>query len=174
MGAKFKEWFDELKNIRTVELTLATKNFLERIFWIILGITGIAWAFYFLPSNFEIWKKNQPIINKANVNLSQIKHPAITITAPGTTKYAIAERLGNYVNPEKIPEELRELRNLIFNCANGDSSDDRKNYDSYIDSCVFHSIILLSEKASCQVVLEIDFDTYKDKNNVLKIILHTS
>ena len=159
MGAKFKEWVDELKNIRTVELTLATKNFLERIFWVLLGITGIAWAFYFLPSNFEIWMKNPTIITKANVDISQIKHPAITVTVPGSTKYAIAERLGNYVKPENMPIELKELRSLMFSCAIVDfnntvdfsNKNDDENYRSYQDSCIFNGAISDDEKAACQV-----------------------
>ena len=162
MGAKFKEWFDELKNIRTVELTLATKNFLERIFWVLLGIAGIAWAFYFLPSNFEIWRKNPTIITKANVDISQIKHPAITVTVPGSTKYAIAERLGNYVKPENMPSELKELRSLMFSCAIVDfnntvdfsEKNDKGKFSDYQDSCILNWKITKDEKASCQVDLK--------------------
>ena len=117
MGKKLGRLKDELKNIRTIELAYQKNLFLERIFWAVLGILGVAWAFYFVPSNLEVWKNNPSIVSKGNVDLSEIDYPAITIAPSGITKFAIAERLTNYLKPEKIPDELKQIKSLLFKCA---------------------------------------------------------
>ena len=46
-----------------------------------------------------------------NVDLSEVKYPAITICSEQTTKYAFAERLGNYLDPNKgHPDLLRKWK----------------------------------------------------------------
>ena len=117
MGKKLGRLKDELKNIRTIELAYQKNLFLERIFWAVLGILGVAWAFYFVPSNLEVWKNNPSIVSKGNMDLSEINYPAITIAPSGITKFAIAERLANYLKPEKTPDELKQIKSLLFKCA---------------------------------------------------------
>ena len=73
---KFEELFDELKNVRTIELVCAQKLVIEKVFWAILGIAGVAWAFYFVPSNLEVWRTNPSIITRGEIELSEIKYPA--------------------------------------------------------------------------------------------------
>ena len=117
MGRRYEQIKDELKNVRTVELACQHNFFLERFFWALFGILGVAWAFYFIPSNIEVWRSNPSIVSKGNIDLSEIDYPAITIEPSGFTKFAIAERLANYLKPEKIPNELKQIRKLLFECA---------------------------------------------------------
>lgn len=107
----------ELKNIRTVDLDCTNPFFLEKFFWVILGILGVAWAFYFIPGNIQIWKENPSIKMQGEMDLSQLKYPAISLFQSGTTKYAIAEILGNYLNHQILSQEFRELWNLLLKCA---------------------------------------------------------
>ena len=144
MGKKLGRLKDELKNIRTIELAHQKNLFLERIFWAVLGILGVAWAFYFVPSNLEVWKNNPSIVSKGNVDLSEIDYPAITISPSGITKFAVAERLANYVKPEKIPDELKQIRNLLFKCAvltkeNPSFDTDHRYYKSTKSRCTYQS-----------------------------------
>ena len=117
MGEKFLHLSKELKNVKTVELASKNSFFLERIFWAILGVIGIAWAFYFVPQNFQVWNNIPSIKMQGDLDLSQIRYPSISITPSGTTKYAIAERLGNYLDPKELPLNLRKVRNMFYKCA---------------------------------------------------------
>ena len=88
MGERFLDLSKELKNVRTIELVCKNSFFLERLFWAILGVLGIAWAFYFVPHNFQVWNNNPSIKMQGDLDLSQIRYPSISITPSGTTKYA--------------------------------------------------------------------------------------
>ena len=57
---------------------------------------------------------------KGEVHLSELKYPAITVCSKDSFKYALAERLGNYLDPEQdLPEKLISLRNEFMKCAIG-------------------------------------------------------
>ena len=58
-----------------------------------------------------------------------------------STKYAFAERLGNMIDPLKIPKELLSLRTGFFWCASGDlwealNIDLNSAYQYYQDFCL--------------------------------------
>ena len=92
MSEKFKGFLNELKNVKTIGLAWIAENVLEKFFWAIIGLLGIAWGFYFIPSNIELWLTNPSILTRGDFNLSQIKYPAITINPSGIPKYAIVEQ----------------------------------------------------------------------------------
>ena len=52
-------------------------------------------------------------------NGTDFLHPAVTICPKISTKYAIAERLGNYIDPGNLPKGLLSLQQDIFLCATG-------------------------------------------------------
>ena len=121
---------------------------LKKIFWIVVGFTGIIWALWFIPDQYKLWEENPAIITKQGAKLSDIEYPAITFVPPGTTKYGIAERLGNYINPEEMPHAIYEIRNIFLKCLamkstdtglHGDIKDykERDLYDEYMMKCVF-------------------------------------
>ena len=45
-----------------------------------------------------------------------LKYPAVTICPTVSTKYGIAERLGNYIDPNKLPEKVLLLKKELFKC----------------------------------------------------------
>ena len=151
MKPRLKNIESEFKNIRTIELASADSLFIEKLFWIILGILGTAWAFYFVPSNIQVWKDNPTIKSQGNMDLLEIKSPAISVTPSGITKYAIAERLGNYLDPQDLPMSFRQLFNEIMKCAmiykngyasnfgNGVHIPDSYYYDDYYVNCLMSS-----------------------------------
>ena len=151
-----REFIFELKNIRSLELISIATNVVEKILWGIFGLCGIAWAFYFLPWNFQIWMENPSYLTKADIELAEIDYPAITIATPGSTKYAIAERLGNYIKPNKLPKTIRQIRSLLLECSiyplgqEDNKKADKSHFKSYQDLC-FSS--LSDCKVSCSVVI---------------------
>ena len=154
--AMFNELIEELRGIRTIELACLTANFLEKVFWTILGALGIAWAFYLVPSNVNIWMHNPSIISKGNLNLSQIQYPAITIKPNGITKYSIAEKLLNYLREDKLPNDLKEFRNILLKCATLQDKETKNEsdityYSSFRNECLFSFSFQNGEKFICEV-----------------------
>ena len=61
---------------------------------------------------------NSSLVTKGHIKLSDINYPAITMCSKGSTKYALAERLGNYFDPKyELPDELLFLRSEFLMCA---------------------------------------------------------
>ena len=65
------------------------------------------------------WNEHASILIQGDSDSTEIKSPAVTICPKVSTKYAIAERLGNYIDPMYLPEELLALRRAFFKCATG-------------------------------------------------------
>ena len=157
MGVKFKEFLNELKNVKTIGLTCNAANVFEKLFWAIIGILGIAWGFYFIPSNVEVWVTNPSIITRSDLNLSQIKYPAITIKPSGINKYSIAERFINYLKPENLPIQLRQIRTLLVKCATlknqeNELQSDRYYYTKFQNDCIYKFDLKGKDKALCEVL----------------------
>ena len=109
--------FDELRNITTVDLVYNARCFFEKLLWATIGIIGTIWAFVFFESQFKLWNESPWLTTRAHVHLSEVKYPAITFCSDGATKYAIAERLGNYIDPLKtmnLSEDFVHLKMFIF------------------------------------------------------------
>ena len=146
---KLQQFFNEIKSIKAIDLACKGANVFERIFWIIIGFTGFAWAFWFIPDQVQLWNDNPSMITQDNVELSDIEYPAITIVPPGSTKYAIAERLGNYLSPENIPDGVSKMIDIYLKCftiykqateistTNVQTYLDQDFYDQYGANCLF-------------------------------------
>ena len=111
-----KNFLEELKKIATVGLACKVSNYIEKILWIALGGAGIVWAVFFLTTLVQEWEENAGIMTKGNFEL---KYPAITICPKVSTKYAIAEQLGNFLDQSNLPDELLFLRESFFLCGSG-------------------------------------------------------
>ena len=114
---KGKKIVDELKSIKSIDLTWKAVNVLEKLLWGIIGTFGIVFAVYFTAQQLKSWEEGASIITKGNFELSDIKYPGITICPQVSTTYAIAERLGNFLDPNNLPEELKSLLEKIQSCV---------------------------------------------------------
>ena len=160
---KLQQFFNEIKSIKAIDLAYKGGNVFERLFWIIIGFTGFAWAFWFIPDQVQLWNDNPSIITQDNVELSDIEYPAITIVPPGATKYAIAERLGNYLNPENIPDGVSKMIDIYLKCftiykpATEISTTgvqtylDQDFYDQYGANCLFAYKPSPPQRDGCEV-----------------------
>ena len=115
MMAFYKEVFAELRNIKTIDLAYKAANVLEKILWVLMGVIGATWAVYFITS----WDDDASVLTQGDSNTLELKYPAVTICPKVSTKYAIAERLGNYIDPMNLPKELLALRHDFLICATG-------------------------------------------------------
>ena len=68
---------------------------------------------------------------QGNIETTDLKYPAVTICPKISTKYAIAERLGNYIDPLNSPEELLSLRHDFLTCAFGFGKKSYNNNNQY-------------------------------------------
>ena len=66
-----------------------------------------------------LWNEHTSILIQGDSDSTEIKSPAVTICPKVSTKHAIAERLGNYIDPMYLPKELLTLRRAFFKCATG-------------------------------------------------------
>ena len=65
--------------------------------------------------NVMIKDENPLIAIRGDIDLSEVEYPAITICSEQTTKYAFAERLGNYIDPDlELPDPLKKLQKKFF------------------------------------------------------------
>ena len=101
------------KFLKTIERAFQASNIVEIFLWIGLGILGITWILYIM--NVMIKDENPLIAIRGDIDLSEVEYPAITICSEQTTKYAFAERLGNYIDPDlELPYPLKKLQKKFF------------------------------------------------------------
>ena len=113
-----------LETITTFDLTCKATNLLEKALWISIFIIGAVWAYYFITLQFVLWRENPFITTQWDVELSDLNNPAVTVCLGGSTKYAVAEKLGNYYNPNiTLPKELLKLQETLLLCALIDNND---------------------------------------------------
>ena len=115
--SKLNNLTQRLKSIATYQLVTQSSSVIEKLFWSSIAISGTIWGFYFIVHQFQTWEASPHIVTRANVQLFDLNYPAITLCSKGNSKYAIAERLGNYLNPEAdLPEDLLDLRKEFALC----------------------------------------------------------
>ena len=65
------------------------------------------------------WGESPSVLIQGNVEKTDLKYPAVTLCPKVSSRYGIAERLGNYIDPLNLPKELLSLRHEYFMCAIG-------------------------------------------------------
>ena len=91
-----KSVIEYFRSITCIDLAFKATNVLEILMWVVIGISGVMWAGYFITHLAT--DKNPIIVTQIEAKLTDIKYPAMTICSKASTKYAIAERMGNYLN----------------------------------------------------------------------------
>ena len=118
MSLAFQSLTNELKkDARSIELACNAVSFFEKFFWSTFGFVGIIWACYFIPSQIRLWGNNPTMITWKPSPLSLMNYPAVTIAPKQIIKYGIAEQIGNYINPDNIPENFLELKKMLLESA---------------------------------------------------------
>ena len=137
----------EFKAITTVDLTSKAVNYVEKLLWIALGMIGIIWAIYFMAL---VIKDENPIVKTIqDKSLMETEKPAITICPHGSTKFTVAERLGNFISTkEYIPNEILEWQHMMMLCGSIFSEDYQ-----YTSKWIYENWCINSDKmkVACQV-----------------------
>ena len=119
---------EEIWNIRTLDLTRSAIGIVEKVFWILVALSGTVWFFYFMAFQVTLWNNNNIFISKAKMTLADIDYPAVTFCSPRANKFGVGERLGNYIDPNaKVTNQfLTWLRKSAIEC----SIDRKVSYDN--------------------------------------------
>ena len=133
---RYQPLADELKNIGSIDLTCKATNFLEKFLWISFGLVGIAWFVFFMIGVIE--DENHLTSIREDIKLKDVNYPAITICSDSSTKYALAERLGNYIDPNlDLPDKMNpSITKFINDAIDSLHSSSGVAYDkNYLDAC---------------------------------------
>ena len=68
----------------------------------------------FLKLQVLSWELNASVLIQGDTDAIDLKYPAVTICPKVSTKYGIAERLGNYIDPNNLPDKALSLKKEIF------------------------------------------------------------
>ena len=72
-----------LKRIITLELASIASTSIEKVLWLLIAVIGTIWGYYFMKSLIETWIESPLIISKGNIDLTNLKYPAITFCSKG-------------------------------------------------------------------------------------------
>ena len=79
MKSSLRNVGNELKGgIKTIDLASKSVTCLEKLLWFVVGISGIIWAAWFVPNQFQIWMNNPTTIMKEEMRLDDVDYPAVT------------------------------------------------------------------------------------------------
>ena len=145
---RFRTVAEELKTIMFVDLACESKAFMEKLFWLALGTFGGIWLVYFMVLTIE--DDNPKTIMKSNLKINDVKYPGITICSEYSTKYAIAQRLGNYYNSHlNLSDELTKIKDEILKKRVPKFQDDTYwEENDYETGCIIPS----SKQLGCLVI----------------------
>ena len=129
MHQLLKDVLSELRTITTIDLAHKATSLLEKLLWALIGIIGTVWFFYFIGIQFKLWAQHPYLVIKGDFQLADINYPAITFCSKGSTKYAIAERLGNYIDSSKVRVKDFPVKLLLFYAASFSGSQDHIYYN---------------------------------------------
>ena len=82
----------------------------------------------FLKLQVLSWELNASVLIQGDTDAIDLKYPVVTICPKVSTKYGIAERLGNYIDPNNLPDKAMLLKREMFKCSLDSPSDIDKNY----------------------------------------------
>ena len=99
-------------SIAGLKFCIIANNKFEKIFWILIGILGIAGISILFFIQIQSWNTNPIMSTRKRIDLSEVELPAITFCHQGNTRTEIADRLIQAAD-EKSPK-IRQLRSLIL------------------------------------------------------------
>ena len=119
MTTSLEKLKEEFFNVRIFELIKTSSYIIEKVFWFLIFLSVTIWFFYFTSTQSVIRHQNSMVSSNANLKLSDVNYPAISFCSRAANKYGIAERFGNYLNPEAHldHEFLSWVRKVAMNCS---------------------------------------------------------
>ena len=129
---------EQFKGILSFKLIISSKSKAEKLFWFLIAFGGTAYILYIVASQFIYWKDNPTLITKGKLSLSDIEPPAVTFCHKGVQKYALLERLGNFIDPTKgLPIEIINVRNEAIKAQLFQL---KENFSPRVDICYIRKV----------------------------------
>ena len=102
--------------IVSLKQAIEASHFIEKLIWICLGTLGTVYFLYLLTSQVKSWDENSILVSKWQKSINEIDFPAITFCSQSNTQYAVAERIGNFLDLDAkfTKEKLLPIRNLLI------------------------------------------------------------
>ena len=118
------------------------------------------------------WQESASVLIQDNNETLNLKYPGVTICPKVSTKYAIAERLANFMDPMNLPKELLELRHDFLICAAGLNDGMEAFYlKKYYDSnCIKKRIHACKVRICLKLHSELSYDNFAVLLRVLLFI----
>ena len=115
----YEEFFEEILGIAVVELFYKAKNYVEKILWLLIFLSGTAWFFFFVDLQFQLWKDDGIVMTSKRIKHSDLDYPAVTFCSQSSNVEGIIERMGNYLdaNAEVEDENIGSIRTAVLTCA---------------------------------------------------------
>ena len=122
--------------IVSLKQAVEASRWIEKLIWIFLGVVGSAYFAYLLVAQVNSWDENSILVSKQQRSIDEIDFPAITFCAQGSTRYAIAERIGNAMHRESsfVKKKLMPVRNELIKAVVNQKLDYAEKY--YQNECV--------------------------------------
>ena len=103
--------------VASLKFCFEAQYFLEKLFWLSLGIFGTVLIFGIVNEQIESWHENPIVGSQIEMPLDKIEFPAITFCHKGNTRFGVAERMMDFMKDQG--DRIRSLRNLLLRTTIG-------------------------------------------------------
>ena len=116
MESNKTRYFDALNtqfnNFTSIEFVRKASNLIEKFIWMFIAVAGTIWIGKMLYVQLLVMEDFPVVKSKETSNLLNMTYPAVTFCPKMTSKLALIEGLGNYLDLNKgIPPEAFVIRN---------------------------------------------------------------
>ena len=152
-----------LKNsiIVCLKHALEASLLIEKLIWITIGTVGTIYFAYLLVSQVNSWDENSVLVSLQQKSIDEIDFPALTFCTKSSTKYAIAERMGNVLDLDStfykklIPLKNVSLHFYVKKQFTRSKTFTEKYEDFYKRECI--DGLIFDEDIGCTVSLLMNF-----------------
>ena len=122
--------------IVSLKQAIEASHLIERFIWICLGTLGSVYFGYLLVSQVNSWDENSILVSQQQKSIDEIDFPAITFCARTSTRYGIAERIGNTLDltSDFAKKQFLPLRNDFI--KRGEEREWSESKELYEEQCV--------------------------------------
>ena len=114
-------WSLKSSIILSIKLAFEASAIIEKIIWISFAILGSSYFGHLLISQIVSWDEHSVMVFKGYESNSNIDYPAVTFCTRTNSKYAVMERIGNFLDLDSdfMKKYILPLRNdMIENDVN--------------------------------------------------------
>ena len=100
-----KPLIEQITSFVTFDFIIHATSILEKLFWMFICIGGTLWIGDIILTQNNYWNENPTFVTERIKELSELIAPTVTFCSNAMSQYTLLERLGNYIDPNKINSE---------------------------------------------------------------------